>query len=473
MTAFCTLSLPAFSLPWVQVQGDRLVDDQGREVKLRGINARVSGLFDVSFDDGRPPLEHIPEFGLEDVRLMKELGFNFLRLPINWSGLEPNEGEFSQSYLDRIKEVVSYCKQYEIYVLIDFHQDAYSKEIGEDGAPAWAIIPRMSVERTEDGELSSGELEERRRSPQAIIAFTNFFLNRHQIQDRFLPAFTKIVSTFKDESAVIGFEIMNEPMTYQIPFFGNWFLFRFYKKVVAAAREIDKRHTIWIEPDAVQQNIFMNVKPFKERFPDPQIVYAPHFYPVFRNWGKGIWFETESEWIEEFGSDMDDNLVHAESLGAPLVYGEWGLNPKLKRDEPYFRAFRKMTDARSIGHAMWLWKESSQDSWGLFDYGKETGFTLNESAAKLVGTPYASLVPGKLAYHHFDENNGKLEIKFILQEGSGKLDLFVPRRWYSDRYEIRLNDQVLSSDSIQVQGDWVTVTASGSQVLQKLEVYRP
>ena len=167
---------------------------------------------------------------------------------------------------------------------------------------------------------------------------------------------------------------------------------------------------------------------------------------------------------------MDDNLIHAESLGAPLIYGEWGLNPKLKRDEPYFRAFRKMTDARSIGHAMWLWKESSQDSWGLFDYGKESGFTLNESAAKLVGTPYASVVPGKLAYHHFDENSGKLEIRFILQEGSGEIDLFVPRRWYAEGFQICLNEQALSSNLIRDQGDWVTVAVSGSLSLQKLEI---
>ena len=90
-------------MPWVQVDGTRLVDDQGREVKLRGINARVDGLFDVSFDDGRPPLEQIPTFTEKDLQQMKDLGFNFLRLPINWSGLEPKEGQFSEKYIERIK----------------------------------------------------------------------------------------------------------------------------------------------------------------------------------------------------------------------------------------------------------------------------------------------------------------------------------------------------------------------------------
>ena len=54
------------SLPWVSVENLRLVDAIGREVSVRGINARVEGLFDVSFDDGRIPLEPIPAFTRED-----------------------------------------------------------------------------------------------------------------------------------------------------------------------------------------------------------------------------------------------------------------------------------------------------------------------------------------------------------------------------------------------------------------------
>lgn len=46
----------------LRVDDGRLVDQRGREVTLRGVNARVEGLFDVTFDDGRLPLEAIPTF---------------------------------------------------------------------------------------------------------------------------------------------------------------------------------------------------------------------------------------------------------------------------------------------------------------------------------------------------------------------------------------------------------------------------
>ena len=69
-------------------------DSQGRAVILRGANARVAGVFDVTLaplPDGtvRTPLEPIPELTPADCARMAELGWNFLRLPISWSGVEP------------------------------------------------------------------------------------------------------------------------------------------------------------------------------------------------------------------------------------------------------------------------------------------------------------------------------------------------------------------------------------------------
>ena len=126
----------------------QFVDAEGRTVVLHGINARVEGLFDVTFDDGRVALEDIPEFTLADARRMRAMGFNLLRLPVNWSGIEPADTQpptYDPTYLARLREVVDTCGEAGLFVLIDFHQDAYSKEIGEDGAPLWAISPEPNM----------------------------------------------------------------------------------------------------------------------------------------------------------------------------------------------------------------------------------------------------------------------------------------------------------------------------------------
>src|SRR5579864_4010666 len=49
----------------------RLVDQHRREVTLRGVNARVEGIFDVTFSDGRQPLEAIPPFDDGDAAKME------------------------------------------------------------------------------------------------------------------------------------------------------------------------------------------------------------------------------------------------------------------------------------------------------------------------------------------------------------------------------------------------------------------
>src|SRR5436309_10315597 len=118
----------------LHVHRGRLLDERRREVTLRGVNARVEGVFDVTFGDGRLPLEPIPVFDDGDAATMARFGLNLLRLPISWSALEPVRCRFDAAYLDRIAAVVALCRAHGIVVLLDFHQDAFSKEIGEDGA---------------------------------------------------------------------------------------------------------------------------------------------------------------------------------------------------------------------------------------------------------------------------------------------------------------------------------------------------
>src|SRR5512147_3199528 len=148
--------------------GAQLRDADGRIAILRGVNARVDGVFDVTFDDGRVPLEPIPALEAADCRRMRELGLDLLRLPINWSGIEPTRGSYDEAYLQRVDAAVRCAGDAGVYVMIDLHQDAYSKEIGEDGAPLWAIEPAPT--KLLEGPLT--DLDKRRTSGQVLQAFS-------------------------------------------------------------------------------------------------------------------------------------------------------------------------------------------------------------------------------------------------------------------------------------------------------------
>ena len=60
----------------------------------------------MTFSDGRTPLEPIPELTDADCTRMRQLGLDFLRLPINWSALEPTRGTYDDAYLDRVDAAV-------------------------------------------------------------------------------------------------------------------------------------------------------------------------------------------------------------------------------------------------------------------------------------------------------------------------------------------------------------------------------
>src|SRR5262249_3150212 len=165
--------------------GGLLRDQRGREVTLRGVNARAAGVFDVTFDDGRLPLEPIPGFDEGDAQRMAAFGFNLLRLPISWSALEPAPGAIDVRYLERVANVVDACARHGILVLIDFHQDAFSKEIGQDGAPRWVLDRLLGPNNYPylGGPLT--DLSARRLAPATLAAFRAFFADTAGVQESF------------------------------------------------------------------------------------------------------------------------------------------------------------------------------------------------------------------------------------------------------------------------------------------------
>src|SRR5262245_30229939 len=206
------------SLGAVHVEDGRVVDQWGRELVLRGVNAKYEKLFDVGFSDGRKPTEVDAPWDDWDAPELAVRGFDFVRLCINWSGLEPTEGTFDPAFLARLDRVVDDLEAAGVYVLIDFHEDAWSKEIGEDGAPLWAILPAPPMLLS--GPIAGGpgldppyeDLTARRTSPVTLAAFESFWEDKEMLQERFLLAWQEVAKRYAGRAHVIGFEDMNEPM---------------------------------------------------------------------------------------------------------------------------------------------------------------------------------------------------------------------------------------------------------------------
>jgi endoglycosylceramidase len=340
-----------------------LADGSGRQVLLRGVAA--VGLQDVAYPnangkpalfpvspsayDGKcpkatplipqPPLcevsaaqpayqQSVSGASGNDFAQMRSLGYNVVRLVLNWSQLEPTAGTYNTTYLNRIAQVVGWAQQQGIYVILDMHQDEYSRYIlpgkkplpsgcpssgGSDGAPAWAVFT--------DGKPACADFGVDELNPAVAAAFYNFWQNHPVsspkgqspgtgLQDHYIGALAALAKRFQNNSTVLGYELMNEPQvgsTASLPLenlyqSSSQDLYPFYRKAIEALTGVRdgqatcpttapnsnscaypqlasvSRQQIFYEPLA-----WRNVVEFSPQVSAPfssytNLVYAPHIY---------------------------------------------------------------------------------------------------------------------------------------------------------------------------------------------------
>ncbi len=297
------------SLGWLHVYHPKdsvpyIVDQYGRRIILRGVAA--SGFEDQAYrgaigtipnypinpndyngkcpvNNGRapdPPLCEVQAakpansqssspFSQDDFAQMRAFGFNVVRLTLSWSLLEPTPGYYSTQYLARISQVVNWARQQGIYVILDMHQDQYSRFLvdasrttpnppgcsssnGQDGAPLWAVVT--------DNKPSCSLLGQNELNPAMAAAFENFWENDSLgnnnrpipqgkapgvgLQDHYIGALAALANRFENNSTVLGYELMNEPLPGALPTstlpvsnlynFSDSQLYPFYRRAIEA-----------------------------------------------------------------------------------------------------------------------------------------------------------------------------------------------------------------------------------------------
>jgi hypothetical protein len=382
--AACGADGPAHTHP-LWSDGEHLRDDAGRIALLRGVNARVEGVFDVTFADGRTALEPIPALTTADCARMRALGFDLLRLPINWSGIEPTKGTYDEAYLDRVDAAIQCAAGAGLVVLVDLHQDAYSKEIGEDGAPLWAIQPPPTM--LLQGPLN--DLGDRRLSPQVRGAFDTFFAagDPQGLRAAFQAMIAHVAARWADDPAVVGFELFNEPDTGAEP------LTAFSIAAATAVRAASPDKLVFFEPPTLR-NITDFVPESKVRFPVDGAVYAPHVYTYV--------FQSDPSLIANLTPDeLEPSVMAARSEAtawhAPLFIGEFGIGPGDAKHDLWMQTEAQLHDRYLASDAFWVWKEKSQGAWGVYDYAAPTdtwterpqvvAWISRVHVARLAGTP--------------------------------------------------------------------------------------
>ncbi|HEV2014061.1 MAG TPA: cellulase family glycosylhydrolase, partial [Candidatus Dormibacteraeota bacterium] len=397
-----------------------------------------------------------------DLAQMAAFGFNSLRLPLSWSLLEPQRGRFSQTYVDRAAQVVDWARELGIYVIIDMHQNAYSRYVGpgqgvdlsaNSGAPAWATVT--------DGIPSGLFLKNQREANGAVFeAFSNFWYNRSGIQDEYIAAVSFLAKRFKDDSTVAGYSVFNEPQPgWNLPpGFEDLLLFPFYRRVIDAvtgahdglpcptgifmpascgyadAGVHDGRHLFFLEPGLLRQmtdfpthlglpvssytNLVFDIHAYTHGFTLEALLPGTHdpskaTYP----WG---------------GYDQTYSLGgrEAKAMGAALFVSEFGNDPKY--DSVLLAQQALEQEKFNVGFAFWTWKENSGIGWGMFDPTKkdvspmQSSGCLRAARERLLARVYPRASSDPALAYHYDPATGAFTLSAQGRAGDPATVISIP-----------------------------------------------
>jgi hypothetical protein len=346
---------------------------------------------------------------------MAALGFDVLRLALSWSLLEPRPGVYDQRYVDRIAQVVGWAREQGVYVILDMHENGYSRYLDRPvppplpggspaslnqltGAPPWAVLT--------DVWPSEVYLGQRELNPAVFAAFTNFWVNRHVdaprgeapgtgLQDHYIGAVAALARRFRDDGTVVGYDLFNEPWPGFVPppAFESLFLFPFYRRVIDAVAGTgdglpcpastpavpacgypdlgihDRAHLFFVEPDHLREQTDLPTSPPAPFSSSGNLVYAIHAYTHVFTLDALAGQDPRTASYPPGGLDVSyaSGEVEARALGAALFVDELGNEPA--GDALLLAGQLREQERHLVGSTFWTWKENCalSTTWGVYD----------------------------------------------------------------------------------------------------------
>ena len=313
---------PASFDGFVRASGTHLVDGSGRRLLLRGVglgNWMLPEGYMWKFGPGAESPREIEALtvGLlgeegagqfwdefyagyiteADIERIAASGFDHVRLPINSRLVQNSDGTPRALGYAMIDRLIDWCRKHRLWVLLDLH-----------GAPG--------------GQTGTNIDDSPNNKPELFMDDTYRQLTVRLWRD--------LARTYADETVVLGYDLLNEPLPNEWQHIYADQLVTLYKEITEAVRGEDPRHLIVYEGShwATNWSIFTEVW-------DANSLLQFHKY----------WSSPDTESIAQF-------LEVRDALGLPIYMGEGGENTL----EWLYAAFR-MYEAHEIGWNFWPWKK--------------------------------------------------------------------------------------------------------------------
>ncbi|MEI9958906.1 MAG: cellulase family glycosylhydrolase [Ferruginibacter sp.] len=227
-----------------------------------------------------------------DIHYLKTTGINSVRIPFNYR-LFTNEDYLGANDSTRgfylMDRVIKWCKNEGISVILDMHC-APGGQTGDNIDDSWGYP---------------------------------FLFESEASKKLTLAIWSKIANRYKNEPAVMGYDLLNEPIAHYFNTESlNPLLEPFYKLLVKTIRSVDANHIVFLGGAQWDTNFKIFGKPF-----DSNVVYTFHKYKDQPNLGS----------IQRF-------IDFREKYNVPVYAGETGENT-----DDWVMAFRKLLEANNIG----------------------------------------------------------------------------------------------------------------------------
>ncbi|MBR0087083.1 MAG: cellulase family glycosylhydrolase [Lachnospiraceae bacterium] len=256
-----------------------------------------------------------------DIKLMAEMGYNSVRLPIG-SRMLLREGPgivFNERLLKHLDNIMDWCEKYRIYAILDLH----AAPGGQSGIPC------------DDG-----------------LDNKPHFFEEPESRERGLIIWETLAERYADRWIVGGYDLLNEPLS-TLDYYQRWDLLKdFYDECVARIRKVDKNHMVNLEGTLTSSTLG---------------IFDHDYDPECHNWAIHM---------HEYGftgdvAELYPVLYTARKLNVPIWYGEGGGGNEANT------VFYEMLAYFGIGWNQWVWKAAgnpNRPSNGPTSYMNPEGF---------------------------------------------------------------------------------------------------
>lgn len=420
------LPSPALATRALRTDGGVLRDGAGGMVLLRGVN--VAGNAKV------PPFQAVRTDG--DFDPLARWGMNVVRLLFTWEAYEPSRGTYDDAYLAYYRVAVRAAAARGLWVIVDFHQDAFSRAALEgcgEGFPAWAIVPSVTPATPDNGAACVDWGPRLVSDVDLRTTWTAFYADSDGARTGFLAMVGKVAAALVDEPGVIGYDLLNEPggneQTEIAPL---------YEDAARAIRAADPDALLFVSPGAITSAGTPTHLP-KPTFGN--LVYSPHYYDpllyVLKAWGGG-----------DEADVFNQMAAVATSWNAPLLLGEFGANPMVDGVDGYLGAIQKQLDLHLASGTQWAytpgWTADAKDGWNQEDFSIVDGAGLPR--ANFRPRPFVRRTAGTLTSVDLTDETERARNRLTLtwqhDAASGDTEIFAPADYFGGTISVETEGDV-------------------------------